>query len=269
MDGFSFIQITDHHLPENESDLVLGYSPAYALRAVLRHIAQNTAWRADFIISTGDLVDPATTIAYQNLHQMLDLQLAPAPPGPGLVTIEGLQGYPVYFMPGNHDQRHLFLQHLFSGAHQTSLVNATIQHKGVQLICLDMGANAKATLYDETLDFLTQAMSAEMRVIIVTHHHVVPIGSRWLDEFIADGIQDFWELLTRPEFRPKIMGVISAHTHITYEKIVSGIPVFGLRSTGIPFAHLDEPLFTLQPPHYRLFRVQDGLLTTRLFEVPL
>ena len=267
MSQFSFIQITDHHLPERETDLVKAFSPAHSFRLVLRHIAQNTAARADFILSSGDLVDPATEQSYTNLCRMLELQPGSMPPGPCKVTIEGLRDYPVYFMPGNHDERYLFLQHLFRQAQPAPLVNTSFQHQGVRFICLDMGAGAKAVLYPETLDFLSQALLTPQPTIVLTHHHVTPIGARWLDAFIADDIHRFWEQLTKPSVRPRILGVISAHTHITYEEIVGGIPVYGLRSTAAPFALQDEPLLTLQPPHYRLFTVQDGLLTTRIFEV--
>jgi 3',5'-cyclic AMP phosphodiesterase CpdA len=269
MAGFAFIQITDHHLPENEADLPRGFSPAYSLRAVLRHIAQNTAHRADFILSTGDIVDPATPLGYENLCQMLQLHPAQKPPGPGQITIEGLHNQAIYFMPGNHDDRALFQKYLFSQASPGSLVNTTFHHKSIQFACLDMGADAKATLFSETLEHLTQALSNELPTIIVTHHHVVPVGARWLDEFIADDIDKFWDLLTSPVNRKNILGVISAHSHITYDKAVEGIPVFGVRSTAFPFARVDEPLLTLMPPQYRLFEAMDGKLTSQVYEVEL
>ncbi|MCC7352929.1 MAG: metallophosphoesterase [Anaerolineae bacterium] len=58
--AFSFVQITDHHLRESEALLTRGYSTAYAFRAVMRHIAQHAASRADFIVTTGDLVNFGT-----------------------------------------------------------------------------------------------------------------------------------------------------------------------------------------------------------------
>jgi Icc protein len=269
MNDFSFIQITDHHLPEDMTALVQGFSPGYTLRAVLRHIAGCTASQADFIISTGDLVDPGTQSSYQNFRRVFKLQPAADPPGPGKISIEGLLDYPFYVIPGNHDERSQFLQHLFSTTNRSPLVNAAFHHKGVQFVCLDMGAQPKATLYTETLDFLSESLQAQPPTIVVTHHHITPVGARWLDNCIADDIQGFWETLTAPDVQGKILGVISGHAHISYEVIVKCIPVFGLRSTAFPFARLDEPLLTLQPPHYRLFTVRDGLLTSRIFEVPL
>ena len=54
MPDFSFIQITDHHLLESEEAEREGFVPGHALRMVMRHIAENTADKADFVISTGD-----------------------------------------------------------------------------------------------------------------------------------------------------------------------------------------------------------------------
>jgi hypothetical protein len=130
-----------------------------------------------------------------------------------------------------------------------------------------MGAQAKATLYPQTVEYLAQVLSSGLPTIVVTHHHVFPVGARWLDDFIAEGIDQFWGLLAAN--RKNILGVISAHTHITYEKSVEGIPVFGVRSTAFPFAPTDEPLLTLLPPHYRLFEVKDGKLISQVFEVEL
>jgi 3',5'-cyclic AMP phosphodiesterase CpdA len=65
MTDFSFIQITDHHLLGSEDALREGFCPGHAMRMVMRHISQNVADQVDFIISTGDLVEPDTDATYQ------------------------------------------------------------------------------------------------------------------------------------------------------------------------------------------------------------
>ena len=70
---FSFIQITDHHLLESEEQIREGFVPGHALRMVMRHIAENVADKADFIISTGDLVEPPTDAAYECAIRLLGL----------------------------------------------------------------------------------------------------------------------------------------------------------------------------------------------------
>jgi hypothetical protein len=57
--------------------------------------------------------------------------------------------------------------------------------------------------------------------------------------------------------------------HITYEDEYQGIPILGLRSTAYPFARTDEFQLILAPPHYRFISIQNGILTSRIYKVPL
>lgn len=269
MTTFSFIQVTDHHLGESEDALVRGFSPAYALRRVLAHIAAHNASQADFIFSTGDLVEPATEAAYRSLNRMLNLKVAALPPGPGHITLEGLVDFPAYFIPGNHDERQNFLRGMFAEAPAAQLVNTSFTHKGVQFICPDWGAQAKAVMHSTTLAFLASALQTNLPVIIVSHHHLAPVGVRWMDDFLAEDVDRFWQIVSAPVAREKILGILCAHVHLTYELQVEGIPVYGLRSTAFPLARTDEPLLTLQPPQYRLVTVREGSLATQVFEVTL
>jgi Icc protein len=263
---FSFIHITDHHLSESEASLVHGFSPAHAFRAVMRHIAENVAHSADFIITTGDLVEPALDVAYRNLSHMLNLHddLAEAP-GPLLISIEGLRDFPLYCLPGNHDDRSSFFQYLFPKTPPAPLMNVAVTHKGVQFVCLDWGLQSKAITHSATLDFLAHSLQTDLPSIILMHHQLVTIGSRWLDNFIADDVDRFWEIV----IGRNVLGIFCGHVHMTYDRVVEGIPVFGLRSTAFPFALQDEPLLCLLPPQYRFVTIHKGVLTTRIFEVPL
>jgi Icc protein len=264
--SFSFIQITDHHLPESGAELIRGFSPVHAFRAVIRHIARNGAAQADFIVSTGDLVETPTLTAYQHLAWMLNANSLSVPaPGPISAVLEGLPEMPFYCLPGNHDDREHFYQGLFPGKPAQALMNATFNHKGVQFICLDWGPATKAVAHRETLEFLSRSLETDLPSILLMHHHMAPVGSHWLDEFIADEAGRFWEA-TRGR---NILGIFCGHVHMSYEKIVEGLPVFGLRSTAFPFVLQDEPLICLLPAHYRLITVDEGRLSTQIFEVPL
>ncbi|MFQ5794700.1 MAG: metallophosphoesterase [Candidatus Bipolaricaulia bacterium] len=111
--SFSFVQITDHHLCESEMMLPHGFSPAHAFRAVMRHIAENVATRADFIVTTGDLIEPASDAAYKTLCRMLGVESGSgSAPGPLFVSIEGLREFAMYFLPGNHDDRDGFFRYM-------------------------------------------------------------------------------------------------------------------------------------------------------------
>jgi Icc protein len=262
---FSFVQITDHHLLASEDGLILGFAPAPALRAVLRHMASSAAGAADFIVSTGDLVNDGAAAPYQAARRLLGLAGQAAAPGPLLLTAEGLREKRFYCLPGNHDDREHFFTSLFGEAQARPLLNASFVHKDVQFVCLDVGPAVKATLHPETLDYLAQALSAGMPAIVLIHHAVVPVGARWMDRFLADEMEPFWAALDGHE----VLGILCGHLHNTYEQLVNNIPVLALRSTVFQFAVQDEPLITLLPPQYRLVTVHDGALTSRVFEVPL
>ena len=128
-----------------------------------------------------------------------------------------------------------------------------------------MGADVKGQAFVETIDFLDRSLQANLPSVVMVHHHLASIGSRWLDAFIADDIDRFWDTVAGRG----VLGIFCGHTHITYEIEVAGIPVFGVRSTAIPFALQNEPLRALLPPHYRLATIRDGVLSTQIFEVEL
>jgi Icc protein len=181
------------------------------------------------------------------------------------VSIEGLHEFPMYLFPGNHDDRSLLLQTVFPGSTSMASWNLTFTHRGVQFIFVDWGPDAKAVAAPGMFEFLAQALESDLPSVILMHHHPVPVQARWLDKFIADDIERFWEVVAG---RP-VLGIFCGHVHMTHETVVEGIPVFSLRSTMFQFAAQDTPLLCLQPPHYRLVTIQDGVLTTKLFEVPL
>ena len=267
MSDFSFIQITDHHLLESEEALREGFCPGHALRMVMRHIAQNVAEKADFIISTGDLVEPSTDAAYECAMKLLGINASASLPGPQKVNVEGLSNYPMYFLPGNHDDREMMRRYLFSESKPVSLYNFTFVHKGVQFVFMDWGPESKACLLPETAAFLAEALQTNLPSVIVCHQHVKPIGSRWLDSFLADELDSFWEIVAHPKNREKVLAILCGHVHITYEDDYRGIPILGLRSTAYPFAKTDDIQVILASPHYRYVHIEYGILTSRIYKV--
>lgn len=265
---FSFIQISDHHLRESEAMLTSGYSTAYAFRSLMRHIAENAAHQADFIVTTGDITETPSDESYRAVQRMLGLHsgmAAVAAPGPQPVSIEGLSRFPMYFLPGNHDDRRNFFDYLRLQPLPSSLANTGFQHKGVQFVCLDWGAGNQAVATPEMLSFLEKAVKEEGPSILLMHHQVVPVGVGWMDDLISQDIEKFWNIVRGRS----ILGIFCGHLHETYETIVEGVAVYGLRSTAPQFVFQDEPLLCLQPLHYRIVRVASSGLTTEVVEVAL
>jgi len=269
MEDFSFVQITDHHLLESEEALRGGLCSGYTFRRVMRHISEHVADKADFILSTGDLVEPETDATYQGAIKLLGINSSAALPGPQRINIEGLKDYPFYFLPGNHDDRALVTKYLFPESTVPALYNLTFIHKGVQFILMDWGPESKAHLFPETREFLVQALQSELPSVIVCHQHVKKIGSGWLDGFLADNLDEFWDVVADPNVKEKVLAVLCGHVHITYEDEYHGIPILGLRSTAFQFAKTDEPLVVLDDPHYRYIHIKDRILTSRIYKVDI
>lgn len=261
---FSFVQITDHHLPATEATLVRGYAPAHALRTILTHIAAHQA-EADFLVSTGDLVDKGIAPEYATLRAMLGLAGPSPAPGPQPAAL--LNGKPCYFLPGNHDPRAAFFRAMFPAEPgPPTAMNTAFTHKGIRFITIDWGEANKAVATDEMLAHLERELAPGQPSIILSHHQVVPIGIPRLDALLADALPRFEAAITG---RP-VLAILSGHVHSTYESTLAGIPVLGLRSTHLSFAQAgDEWLYVLRPPHYRVVTVAGRTLTSEIVEVPL
>ena len=267
MESFSFIQVTDHHLGDHPAHLHNGYPTNFIFEHTLHQIAAG-GHSADFLISTGDVVDPPTADGYAQLRTCLGIENASTVPGPLQITKPGLPRLPFYCIPGNHDDRTVMAEVLFA-AHPAGLVNTVFVHKGMQFICLDWGEGSQAASSPGFWAFLEKALSSSLPSILISHHAVVPVGTRWLDSFVAEDVGRFWEIVTSPGANSRVMGILCGHTHITYDKIVDNIPVLGLRSTCYTFALADHVQAVIDSPHYRLVTIKDGILTSRIYEVPI
>jgi len=262
--AFSFAHISDHHLLHREDELKLGFSPAHAFRKVLQYIGKEFSNEIDFLVSGGDLVETPDAESYLLARQIMGLRVGAAAPGPGFINAEGIVGLPIYFLPGNHDDRENYYRGLFSEREKRGLMNAVFEHKGVRFISLDLRPEVKGDMSDETFGYLREQL-IDQPTILLTHHPLVKVGAKWLDKYLADDLDRFWQLLSGK----KILGILSGHVHISYEQQVNGIPVMGTRSTAFPFAPQDEKLICLWPPHIRVVTIEGNLLTSILVEVPL
>ena len=82
--------------------------------------------------------------------KLLGMQTPASFPGPQKVNVEGLHDYPMYFLPGNHDDRELMTRYFFPNSKPPNLYNFTFVHKGVQFIFMDWGPKSKAFFLPET-----------------------------------------------------------------------------------------------------------------------
>lgn len=262
--SFSFIQITDHHLGENAQDNTRGYPAAATLQAVLDAISGSDV-DFDFLLSSGDLVNKPVEASYDFFKSLLGARPAAHMPGPLRMNYGRLHDFPLYVMPGNHDDRDVFFRSMYTDG-QPGLQNASFQHKGVNFVMMDTGPSVQAFIGDETLEFLRQALDTNLPNVLLTHHNVASLHVPLLDDFIAENAQTFCDLLRGKN----VLAIISGHLHTTYETMLMDIPVLGLRSTAFQFKVEERLVMALLPMHYRVVTIDDGMrLSSRIVEVPV
>jgi 3',5'-cyclic AMP phosphodiesterase CpdA len=272
--AFRFVQVTDHHLTAGEAVLTRGFSTNYSFRAVMRHIAEHSGGGAgaSFIVSTGDLGDINPPAGYRAARRLLHARRESVrAPGPLTVSLNGVNETPLYVLPGNHDDLAAMSRTLFPGDRRSAAsvspdrLNTWFEQGGVRFVFVDWGRRAKASSTPEMFDFLEAVLEAGRPAVILTHHHVAPCGVAWLDDFLADDVDRFWDALRGK----RVLGVLSGHIHMTTETVVEGIPVLTVRSTCFQFARQSRPLLTLEAPHYRVVTIEGDVLTSEVVEAPL
>ncbi len=261
-----FLQITDHHLGPDAAAVNRGYATAWALERVLDAIAAAGSHDADFLLCTGDLVNAGTDAEYAFARRLFGIEPAGAAPGPLTLSRGGLEGLPAYLVPGNHDPRDVFVRNLFPDTVPAPHLDLSWRVGETAFVFLDLGTSGRmGVLRDASLELLDRVLTERRPTVVVLHHHPVKVGIPWLDVAVPQGIDRLWGRLQSGH----VLGVLFGHTHASVEREVHGVPVLGLRSTCFQFVACPEPLYVIQPLHYRLITVGPRTLTSQLYQVLL
>ncbi len=241
---FRVLQLTDLHLFNAPAQRLLGQDTRRTFELVLAR-AQARHWPPDIIVLTGDLVHDSGRSAYRILRHRCDAL-----------------GVPYYCIPGNHDRLDLLVGHLDAGAASAiRVVNAGAW----DLLLLDSTIPNEdgGHLSDSVLAGLATHRSAAhgRPTLVFLHHHLQPLGSRWIDTMQVDnGTQALAELARNPRIR----AVICGHVHQDAEQHSHGLRLLATPSTCVQFlpGSDDFALDTLTPGYRWLDLYPDGQLET-------
>jgi len=203
-----------------------------SLANVLEHYG-NQEWRADIVISTGDLVQDDSPGAYQHFCELLE-------------TLK----LPVYCVPGNHDIRAIMQDVL--AEHEFNYCKS-IEHGNWLITGIDSCIKGEAGGHVSVaeLDRLdTEISSTNMaNVMVCLHHPPVPMGSRWLDSV---GLANADEFLSRVSASGSVRLALFGHVHQQCDTQRDGITIIGTPSTCRQFA-AGSDTFAVDdnPPAYR------------------
>ena len=120
------------------------------------------------------------------------------------------------------------------------------------------------------LDYLSSALTehSDKHALISFHHQPVPIGSQWMDRYIIQNAQAFWELISPYQ---NIQGILWGHIHQAFDECEEDIRLLSSPSTCIQFKPLQTD-FALDNsmPGYRWLELHpNGAIETGVSRVAL
>ncbi|MFT5032120.1 MAG: Icc protein [Bermanella sp.] len=239
-------QISDTHLGPTAGYQLLGMDTDYSLQQVLKLFTAGEQ-QAELILLSGDISNNGYQQAYQRLYQMLE------------------QRDNVVWLPGNHDSVK-FMKSVCA----ERWFRPRIEIGNWQIVSLDSSVadSSKGALDAGQLAFLEEGLQAhpDLHTLITLHHHVLPVGSHWLDEQLLSNQQEFFELISS---YPQVKAITSGHVHQATDAQKNGVRVLTAPSTCVQFApNSPEFLVSTEAPGLRwLDLYPDGSLQTRVERV--
>ncbi|MCP5076942.1 MAG: 3',5'-cyclic-AMP phosphodiesterase [Psychromonas sp.] len=210
----AFLQITDTHLfADREKDL-LGIKTVQSFEAVVKHASKYQNCQA--VLSTGDLSQDHSAQSYLDFSKHIK-------------TLN----LPCYWLPGNHDVQSVMLPSLLSeGLAETKIIASDYW----QVILLDSQVEGvpHGMLSESQLEFLRSALqnNPNKHTLICVHHHILPVGSVWLDQHILKNSEQFLDVI-----KPfsNVEAVVSGHVHQALDKLQNGVRFITTPSTCVQF----------------------------------
>ena len=238
------LQITDTHLFSDREKDLLGIKTVQSYEAVIEHASRYSSDCLG-VLSTGDLSQdhsPQSYIDFTTLIKTLNM--------------------PCYWLPGNHDLQSVMLPSLLQlGLAQTRQIVS--EHWQIIMLDSQVEGYVYGELADQQLDFLQQALNEypEKYALICLHHHVLPVGSQWLDQHILKNSQPFLDII---ESFDNVRAVLAGHVHQASNILHAGISFMTTPSTCVQFKpNSDGFALDTKAPGYRYLSLnKNGDITT-------
>ena len=245
--ALTVLQISDTHLHAAADSRMRGVTTYATFLAVLEHAQRDPRWPVDAILATGDIVQDESRAGYERFRTVLEPL-----------------GVPVYSIPGNHDDPKLMGEILASGSFQ---LGGELRHGPWSIVLLStfLAGEDAGGLGPARLQGLRQALAAHagQHVLVVMHHHPLPMGSTWLDGVALRDAPAFWSVI---DASPGVRGVVCGHVHQAADRMRNRVRFLSTPSTcaqflpGSDFFALDD-----RPPGMRWIQLHaDGRIETEV-----
>lgn len=244
------LQLTDSHLRAAPDGRIKNWITQQSFELALDAALDGQAL-PDVILATGDLSQDGSRASYRRLRDTL----APL-------------GVPVYCIPGNHDDPEVMAEELSAPPFYCCGDHRLGDWRLVMLSTWDgdRGGGRLSELELQRLD-RTLASSAEPHVLVVLHHHPVPIGS-WLDKVGLDNADEFLAVADRCE---RLRAILWGHVHQEHDSVRRGVRMLGTPSTCFQFVPrvFQSEIDPVAGPGWRWLELMpDGSIATRTDSAP-
>ncbi len=246
--AIKILQISDTHLFADTSKDLLGIVTDDSLDQVIRTVQEDKR-QPDLLLLTGDLAQDGSEVAYKRLSEKVKFL-----------------NCPTYWIPGNHDKPETMFN-TFSTTHISN--DKCINCDPWQIVLLDSHKEkcVEGFLNKKELKHLKNCLRQNAKfVLLVIHHHVIPIQSKWLDTI---GLENAAEFLKAIKGIDNINGVMCGHIHQVFEEEKEDIFYFSVPSTCIQFKpkSVDFELDIIAPGYRWVELNPDGTITTEVKRV--
>jgi 3',5'-cyclic-AMP phosphodiesterase len=208
------LQLTDSHLRAAPDGAVKGWRTRDSLELAIAAALDGQA-PPDAVLATGDLSQDGSRESYLHVRELL-----------------GALGVPVLCIPGNHDDPVTMAAELsrppfhYCGDHGL---------EGWRLVMLSTwdGDRGGGRMPDDELRRLGRILadSIEPHILVVLHHHPVPMQS-WLDEVSLENAEEFFAVTDRCA---RVRGVLWGHVHQAHDSERRGVRMLATPSTCFQF----------------------------------
>jgi Icc protein len=211
------IQISDTHITSGEN--LHGAVDSLANLAAILSSVEHGGSRPDLLLFTGDLADKGEPEAYRRFRATVE-------------PFAERMGVPVLLVPGNHDERAPFREHLLDGEPTAEPIDQVRWIDGLRVIALDSTVPGRphGELADAQLAWLAAELAtpAPGGTIVALHHP--PIGGP--AEFGGIITLHGNERLAEAVRGTDVLMIVAGHTHHASAGALGGVPVWVATATA-------------------------------------
>jgi 3',5'-cyclic-AMP phosphodiesterase len=167
----------------------------------------------DLLLFTGDTADSGEPAAYRRFRETVE-------------PFAERLGAPVLYVPGNHDARAAFREHLLDGEPVEDTIDQVLWLDGLRIVALDSTAPPRdyGELEDQQLTWLKAELAtpAPLGTILALHHPPIGSPSRFLDMLALRAPERLAAAIAGTD----VLMIVAGHNHLASAGVLAGVPVW-------------------------------------------